>query len=623
MQYFKFWEKSLLDRLSVGKKLSYGYMLAIGIAISGTTVGLLVGNYYEWQAHTLLELSDEQQYQIKDLEQDVLKVRSHPLELLSVLKTPIWFRYEVSQFHNNITEVKSNLSILETFVNQNDDFLDDDAEILKVLVRDYHREIDAYVQWVNSLQQNVAPDSLDPKPYEIARTEFVKTLTEKEATELRVGFERLSERLTRIEQQSQRSMERAKIQHTRAANFKTGAIALSMILSAAISAFLATRTSRAIANPVLSVTNVAKQVTEDANFTLQAPVTTRDEIGSLAKSLNQLIQWVGHYTEELEAARDNLEERVAERTQELQDTLKELQQTQMQLVQNEKMSSLGQMVAGVAHEINNPVNFIYGNLTHADEYTQDLLELIQLYQKYYPNPEFEIQDKIEEIELDFLTEDLIELHRSMRVGAERIREIVKSLRVFSRLDESEIKEIDLHEGIDSTLTILFNHLKPKTHRPEIKIVKQYGELPLLKCYAGQLNQVFMNILSNAIDALDEKFDRHYENAPNTELQNGDDPPLTIQIQTRLIDSDRIEVRIADNALGIPESVKNYLFDPFFTTKPIGKGTGLGLSISHQIVTQKHRGKLECLSTVGKGTEFIIQIPCHFENKTVDRTAKTS
>ncbi|MBP0004577.1 MAG: HAMP domain-containing protein [Cyanobacteria bacterium SBC] len=620
IQNLQFWEQRLLDRLSVSQKLGYGYALAISIAILGTTVGLLIGNYYERKAEITFDLSDERRHHIEDLQENILRLQLHPVELLSVLENPMWFHYEVSQFQSNISEIQTCLSELEIFVEQNTKLFPDDAIDLKVLLQNCNRYIEAYVQWMEALQSNVAPDRVDAKPYQVAQTEFLKTLTGEEAVQLRVRFERLSEQLTRLDQWSQRNMEQAKIQRDRAVNLRVGAIALSMLLSATIAALLATRTSRAIADPVLSVTKIARQVTEDANFTLQAPVTTRDEIGSLAKSLNQLIQWVEEYTDKLEAARNNLEHRVAERTQELENTLHELKQTQMQLVQNEKMSSLGQMVAGVAHEINNPVNFIYGNLTHADEYTNDLLELLSLYQKYYPNPNFEIQDKIEEVDLDFLKNDLVKLHQSMRVGAERIKEIVKSLRVFSRLDESDLKNVDIHDGIDSTLTILFNRLKAKKHRPEIQVIKQYGQLPPIECYAGQLNQVFMNILSNAIDALEEKFDRSHANGFKDRSQNNELVSLQIQIHTRVIEDNSIEICISDNACGIPEHVKKHLFDPFFTTKPIGKGTGLGLSISHQVITQKHDGKLECISSVGKGTKFIIQIPCQYHD--IDRSNKS-
>lgn len=291
-----------------------------------------------------------------------------------------------------------------------------------------------------------------------------------------------------------------------------------------------------------------------------------------------------------------------QQAQALTDTLKELQRTQSQLVQSEKMSSLGQLVAGVAHEINNPVNFIYGNLTYADEYVNDLLDLLELYQQEYSTPTSTIQAKIEAIDLTFLLEDLPKLLNSMKVGAERIQAIVASLRTFSRMDEAEVKAVDIHEGIDSTLMILQSRLKGKPERAEIAVIKTYGDLPLVECYAGQLNQVFMNILSNAIDALEENID----GARKTGDREPDAP--LIQIRTELLTANRLLIAIADNGSGISDTVQQRLFDPFFTTKEVGKGTGMGLSISYQIVTEKHGGSLNCVSAPGQGAEFRIEIP---------------
>ncbi|MGC9505025.1 hybrid sensor histidine kinase/response regulator [Baaleninema sp.] len=291
-----------------------------------------------------------------------------------------------------------------------------------------------------------------------------------------------------------------------------------------------------------------------------------------------------------------LEERVRERTAELNQALEDLQKAQVQLVQSEKMSSLGQLVAGVAHEINNPVNFIFGNLVHANEYTQNILEILQLYQTKYPDPDNDIQETIEDLELDFLIEDLPKLLNSMQVGAERIREIVLSLRKFSRIDEAELKPVDVHDGIDTTLMILHNRIKARSTRPEIEIVKNYGDLPEVECFSGQLNQVFMNLLSNAIDALED--DRN------------SGKPGRITIRTNRVEDNEIEIAIADTGMGMEESVRSQIFNPFFTTKPIGKGTGMGLAIGYSIVTEKHNGSLECRSNPGQGTEFLIRIPIY-------------
>jgi len=265
------------------------------------------------------------------------------------------------------------------------------------------------------------------------------------------------------------------------------------------------------------------------------------------------------------------------------------------LVQGEKMSALAQLVAGVAHEINNPVNFIQGNLNYVKEYAQDLLELVQLYQKHYPNPVAEIRERAEYLDLAFLQEDLWKMLGSMKMGSDRIGQLVLSLRNFSRLDEADCKPVDIHAGIDSTLLILQYRLKARPDFPAIEVIKNYGQLPEVECHPSQLNQVFMNILTNAIDALQTSGVR-------------DNQQPTITISTSIGSANSIAISIADNGVGIPELIRSKLFDPFFTTKPVGKGTGLGLSISYQIVTEKHGGKIECDSTLEKGTEFVVQIP---------------
>jgi two-component system NtrC family sensor kinase len=283
-------------------------------------------------------------------------------------------------------------------------------------------------------------------------------------------------------------------------------------------------------------------------------------------------------------------------TQQKQQALKELQKTQMQLIHSEKMSSLGQVVAGIAHEINNPINFIYGNLNYLEEYVQGLLKLVQAFQQCYPQPVDVVQTAMEQFDLSFVRNDLPRLLNSMRFGSERIRDIVHSLRNFSRSDEADIKLFDINSGIENTLLILQHRLKGNSRQSKIVINKQYGELPLVECSPGQLNQVFMNILSNAIDALEETLAHQQQNFIPT-----------INIRTNLIDR-WVIIHIADNGLGMGEETKMRVFDPFFTTKPVGKGTGLGLAISYQIVVERHSGKLDLCSEPGQGTEFQIQIP---------------
>lgn len=357
------------------------------------------------------------------------------------------------------------------------------------------------------------------------------------------------------------------------------------------------------------------------------PIQTRTgEIGAIAcGSCGTTRPWSSGEVELLQAVADRLAiaiehaqmyensrnaAAVAEaQAQQLQQALDELKQTQVQLIQSEKMSGLGQMVAGIAHEINNPVNFISGNLEYAKQYTQELLDLIDLYQQHYRQPVREIQEQIEAMDLDFLKADCSNLLSSMVMGTERIRAIVQSLRNFSRLDEAQMKAADIHEGIDSTLLILQHRLKPKPGRAPIAVVKEYGSLPRVECYASSLNQVFMNLLANAIDAIEEHPEKPGQILIHTEIATGEWKPTSQQKQQfPSPNSEYVIIQICDNGSGIPEAVQKRLFDPFFTTKPTGKGTGLGLSISYRIVVEKHGGHLACFSQPGEGTQFAIAIP---------------
>ncbi|MGK7926786.1 MAG: PAS domain S-box protein [Spirulina sp.] len=300
--------------------------------------------------------------------------------------------------------------------------------------------------------------------------------------------------------------------------------------------------------------------------------------------------------------RKESEFKLKQQTQDLEKALQELQQAQGRLIQSEKMSALGQLVAGVAHEINNPVNFIHGNLTPLEGYVKDSLAALDIYDRYSAHLDPESADDLEDLDIDFIREDLPKVLNSMKEGAKRIREIVLSLRTFSRLDEADFKKANIHEGIDSTLTILQHRIKAKPESPAIQIIKNYGDLPRISCYPGQLNQVFMNILSNAIDALEER-DR------DRNLEEMKDNPSMISITTELSKVESlVKIKIRDNGIGIPEDLKNRIFDPFFTTKAIGKGTGLGMSISYQIIVEKHGGHISYISSSGEGTEFIIDLP---------------
>jgi signal transduction histidine kinase len=380
-------------------------------------------------------------------------------------------------------------------------------------------------------------------------------------------------------------------------------------------------TSKWMAQPILHLSRASIAIAagkfEAGKFDQRVTESRVKEIGVLERSFNHMAhqlqesfvalettnQQLEQANQALEKSNESLEERVAQRTLELSETLQHLQYTQAQLIQTEKMSSLGQMVAGIAHEINNPVNFIHGNLTYTADQLKVLLELLDLYRTHCPQPIAEIQTLLETSDINFLMEDLPKVLSSMQVGAWRIYEIILSLRNFVRLDETGMKSVDIHEGLDSALLLLQHRLKGDEQQRKFQIRKSYHNLPLIKCYPGQLNQVFINLLSNAIDAIEEACACSQTCAQKERVRCG-----ILSIATSKLDSNTIAIQISDNGIGIQTEIQSKIFDHFFTTKVVGKGTGLGLSVSYQIIVEQHKGQLSCVSTVGKGTEFTIILP---------------
>lgn len=587
------WIKEGIRNLSISQKIGYGYALAIGISILGTTGGLILGNYYPNQAQQQERVADQQHHLLSNLENVTLAVRSHPQELLTASVNPNQIDAQKNQYLADVDRMKRLLSELDIFIQDYPDGLDINTAELHHLLQEYEATIDAYNQVIESLWQISESENLKPEEVTAIQQELLKALHHPSTSQVMAQFNHLSHHVEDAKTNAETQQSQVHQQLAQAEALRLRIIVSSLLLSVGIAVLLATITSRAIAHPIETVTHVASAIVKESNLEIRTPVTTNDEVGSLATSLNQLVQWVDDSTQDLELARQTLEQRVDERTQELTQALRELQHSQAQLIQSEKMSSLGQMVAGIAHEINNPINFIYGNLDYAKRSINDLLILLELYRQEYPQPNAAIQEQSEAMDLDFLIADMPKMLSSLKSGAERIQEVVLSLRNFCRLDEAQLKRADIHEGLENTLLLIAHRLQPN-----INLVKKYSQLPRIDCYPAQLNQAFINIISNAIDALEE-------------VQGKAIPTIVIRSET--IDNRWIRVSVWNNGTAIPGEVKDQIFDPFFTTKTVGKGTGMGLAICYQIV-KKHQGKIEVTSEPEKGTEFTITLPIQTEQE---------
>jgi len=586
------WIKQGIRNLSLSQKIGYGYALAIALSILGTTGGLILGNYYQDQAQQQDRITDQQHHLLSNLENITLAVRSHPQELLTALN-PSQVEAQKRQYLADVDRMKRLLAELDTFIQAYPDDLDKNTAQLHHLLQEYEANIHAYNQVMESLWQISEAENAKPEDISAIQHELLQALHHPSTSQAMAQFNHLSGHIkdAKADAETQQSQVHQQLEQAEALRLRI--IISSLLLSVGIAIFLATMTSRAIAYPIETVTQVASAIVKESNLEIRTPVTTNDEVGSLANSLNQLVQWVDESTQDLQLARQTLEQRVEERTQELTQALRELQQTQAQLIQQEKMSSLGQMVAGIAHEINNPINFIYGNLDYAKRSINDLLTLLELYRQDYPQSSAAIQEQSEAMDLDFLIADMPKMLSSLKNGAERIQEVVLSLRNFCRLDEAQLKQADIHEGLENTLLLLEHRI-----HPHINLVKKYSHLPRIDCYPAQLNQAFINIISNAIDALED-------------VQGQAIP--TIAVRSETIDNRWIRVSIWNNGAAIPEEVKERIFDPFFTTKSVGQGTGMGLAICYQIV-KKHQGTIEVISAPGKGTEFVIKLPMQTEQE---------
>ncbi|AKG24497.1 hypothetical protein IJ00_06755 [Calothrix sp. 336/3] len=605
-----------LSRLSITTKIRLGYTFTLGIALSGTITGIMIGEIYEKHSQDLIKKALEENHLLYELTTDLLEAKSLEQELVFLVDKPEKFKVRYALFLKEFQDLEDTwLKVKTSYAEATEDT--EEREIFKKIAQKYESLVEVYFQEARRIYKQLENPNITQSEINNFRQQLVNFNSSKTALKVADFIESMDNATHVINE----GVEEVSESLATFAMIRLAIVGASILIAGIIAQIFISYMINNLSRPLKAVTKIAEQVIQESNFQLQVPVTTKDEAGILANTFNHLLTKIRYLLaeqqqaqEQLEIHNQTLEAQVQARTEELQAknidlqaAMVELKNTQNQIIQSEKMSSLGQLVAGVAHEINNPVSFIYGNLAPISEYTYDLLELIENYQQVYQQPESLITDCIEEIDLEYLKQDLPQLIDSMKVGAIRIREIVKSLRNFSRLDEAEHKEADIHEGIDSTLMILRHRLKASGERPEISVIKEYNQLPLVTCYPGQLNQVFMNILSNAIDAIEE----YNQKRTKEEIKLN---PSQIKISTQEIENNWVRIAIKDNADGISEAIISKLFDPFFTTKPVGKGTGLGLSISYQIIVEKHIGRLACNSQLGVGTEFVIEIPIQVANR---------
>jgi signal transduction histidine kinase len=551
--------QSWLNQLSVGSKIAIGYILSLGITIGGATAGILMSNQYENHIHKLTEDIVEELQLVSDLKVNFMRVVIHQHGIAVSLQDPEQFQdeYQELKFHESIFN-QSWLKFNESYKQGKSNERDDELELINILKKEYKDDLIPYLESFNQIIENLDIESITTRESQENQKKISLKLHRfhDESENFSETLSKLNQVLALEAKETEEILNKVQFIHNMI-------IFSSIFMSVLVALFLSKYIIRKISIPIQDLTLFTQEVTQYSNFNIQLPVKSQDEIGYLTQSFNHLITQVNYLLEEQEKS------------------------AQAQLIQNEKLSSLGQMVAGIAHEINNPVSCISGNISYLIEYTDNLLELIHTYQQEITHPTEIITEKIEGIELDYIEEDLPKLLQAIQVSAERTQDIATSLKNFSRLDESRPKIIDIHDCLESSILILKSRLKQG-----IEVQKIYGEIPFIEGYFSSLSQVFINLINNAIDALIEQ-----------KIANP-----TITIITETLDSEKIAIRLADNGPGISAENQQKIFESFFTTKPVNVGTGLGLAISRQIIEQKHHGSLQCQSQLGKGTEFQIILP---------------
>ncbi|MEG4940298.1 ATP-binding protein [Microcoleus sp. F4-D5] len=572
--------------LSISDKIWRGYALALCVAIGGTTVGMLAGNHYYRRTNNQVHIDRESRL-LNKLQVALLRTQNSQERLIYWIEQPEIFDRKYQQLQNNTYSLKLSISEIESQKDM------EEVEGLQEFKTNYASLLSKYINQLENVSKKISnlPNNLAQKS--VKRKLLSNLDRDKTGLELDKAVNDIAEIIDRAQEQEDAAQEAL----LRAQALRVQIIFGSMALSIVVAALLAGFTSRAIAKPLAAVTNIAQRVTQESNFQLQVPVTSTDEVGVLASSLNQLIQKVNNLLEELKS------------------------QQESHILQNEKMATLGRMLAGVAHEVNNPINFIYANIAPARHYVEDILDLLNTYETEISKAPAAVIAKGEEIDIDFLKEDLIKILDSMQVGAERAKAIILSLKDFSRLDDATPHPVDLHACIDSSLLILNSRIKQG-----VEVVRNYGNIPKVEGYMGLLYQVFVNILNNALDAVEEKAksekisfeEAKKQSASESIKQEAPSFLPRIAIATEYLDDDSVVVRISDNGTGIAPESQEKMFETFFTTKPRGVGTGLGLAIGREIIVKKHGGTINFWSEVGTGTEFTIALPIKQEDSMQNR-----
>lgn len=588
---------------SLSQKMQWGNRIALLITLAGVILGLFLNNHYLQSTLSSYETTLKEAQSLSYFKDNFIELSYQKQVLSEKLESPINYSYtQIEQELLNFIEASQDFAtIWQTLIDTEQIWQDgkprnleavDTIETVntnantKLLLKQYDAAFHEYLAHINGLPHQINPQLLEAEK----KTQLQISLLQLNQTDFSLGNRDFIDAITVHSNAVWAESRQGYTNLQRALRSQFIVILGSLLISSSIGLFLVYCVTRNLLKPIQEITQVARKSICENHFDSRILVESQDEVGAIARTFNHYLGFIQQILGES-----------VQTQQRLCKTQEELEDAQTHMMHYEKMASLGQLVAGLAHEINNPVSFIHGNINHLRQYVQDLFGLIKLYQQYYPVPIGEIQVESDAIELDFMLEDLPKVLDSMHLGTDRICDIVSSLRSFSRPDDSAVRAVDLHEALDSTLVILHHRLRACADHPAIQVVKNYGEIPLFEGYSGPLKQVFMNIFSNAIDALESEMSQY-----SYDEIEAFSPYITVV--TNLIGQDWIQIAIADNGPGISKELQPKIFEPFFTTKAVHKGTGIGMSISQKIICENHGGTLSCFSTPGEGTIFVIRLP---------------